>query len=447
MPTDNLLQKFVEYVQCNHMFESSDKILLAVSGGVDSVVMTDLFKKAGFRFGIAHCNFHLRGDDSDSDENFVRSLAEKHHVPIYCASFDTKSYAKEQKLSIEEAARKLRYDFFHTTAQKYAYQYIATAHHNNDAIETLFINLIRGTGITGLHGIRPVNGDIIRPLLTFSRQEIKCYATLNELPYHEDYTNNETIFLRNKIRQQLIPLLKEISPQIEKTMMRNMANFSDAEEIYHAAIEEKRKEIVTQKNGKYYLTKSKIRKLKPANAYMFEFLRDFGFNSTTTTQILMSLDKIGSSFFSATHTVLIDRNHIIIKQLQQSSDTSEYLIYKNATSTEVPVKLIFETSDNIINNNTHTDNNTIIVDHSKLQYPLILRKWRHGDRFQPFGMIGKRKVSDFFKDNHLSLFEKNEKWFLCNNDGKIIWIVGMRMDNHFRVNLSTTKVTKIIFCA
>ena len=161
----------------------------------------------------------------------------------------------------------------------------------------------------------------------------------------------------------------------------------------------------------------------------------------------MSLDKIGSSFFSVSHIVLIDRNHIIIKQLQQSSDTSEYLIYKNATSTEVPVKLIFETSDNIINNNTHTDNNTIIVDNSKLQYPLILRKWRHGDRFQPFGMIGKRKVSDFFKDNHLSVFEKNEKWFLCNNDGKIIWIVGMRMDNHFRVNLSTTKVTKIIFCA
>ena len=252
----SLLKLFTDHVEKERLFDRSDKVLLAVSGGIDSVVMADLFAKAGYTFGIAHCNFQLRGKDSDSDEAFVKSLAEHYHVPIHCITFDTLAFAKSNKLSVEEAARKLRYDFFDDTIQNNDYQFVATAHHLNDSIETFFINLIRGTGIAGLHGIVPKNGKIVRPLLPFTRQEITQYASENSLQYHEDYTNNETVFLRNKIRHQVVPLLKQISPQIEQTMRQNLLNIAEAECVFRSSIAEKRQQLFQHDGEKIIISKT-----------------------------------------------------------------------------------------------------------------------------------------------------------------------------------------------
>lgn len=441
---DILLQRFLEHVRNTGLFCESDKILLAVSGGIDSVVMTDLFAKAGFNFGIAHCNFQLRGTDSDSDEEFVGYLAKKNQVTIHKITFDTQAYAKEHKLSIEEAARELRYNFFDKTAREHIYRYVATAHHNNDAIETFFINLIRGTGIAGLRGIPQKNGNIVRPLLPFSRQEIFEYASRNQLPYHEDYTNSETVFLRNKIRIGLIPLLKEISPNIEQTMRHNMAHIADAEQIFRNSIDEKRQQLFRYSDGLTFVAKSEIRKLLPCNTYMFELLRDFGFNAPTVNDLLLSLDNSGKCFLSATHTIVVDRHDIVIKN-NSNEKSIEYQIPEGTEKIHNPITLIFKELNTAYTETPQSDKNTITADADKLQYPLTLRKWRPSDRFRPFGMKGTRKVSDFFKDNHLSLFEKAKKWLLCNADGKIIWIVGMRMDDFFRVDKHTKKTIEIFF--
>ncbi len=433
-----MLQRFVEHIQKTRLFSSDDKILLAVSGGVDSVVMTHLFLQAGYAFAIAHCNFNLRGADADADEILVRHMAEQYHTDIHCISFNTTEYAKQHRLSIEEAARKLRYDFFATTATQNGYRYIATAHHNNDAIETFFINLVRGTGITGLHGIRQKNKNIIRPLLPFSRQEISNYAAQHNLPFHEDYTNNDTTILRNKIRHNLIPLLKEISPQIEQTMTRNMANIASAEQIYNQAIEQK-KQLLVHKPEQIELSKDDIGQLNPRTTYLFEMLRQFGFNAHTVTEIANALNNTGKQFHTTTHTLLIDRDKIIIKPLTTAQFTSQFAVEENTLSVSQPLHITFEPAEANTITNLQTNNSTIIVDASKLQFPLVLRKWHTGDRFKPFGMKNTRKVSDFFKDQHLSLFEKNEKWLLCNANGQIIWIVDMRMDDLFRVTNSTSK--------
>ena len=443
MPANTLLQRFVEHQRQAALLQPADKVLLAVSGGVDSVVMAHLFAKAGYTFGIAHCNFHLRGGDSNSDEDFVRALAKQYQVPFHCAEFDTTAFAKEHKLSIEEAARKQRYDFFYRTASENGYSFIATAHHLNDAIETFFINLIRGTGLTGLHGIRAKNGNVIRPLLPFTRQEIAEYASDNKLPFHEDYTNNDTLFLRNKIRHNLLPVLKDISPQFERTMAQNMVNLADAEQILHQAIAEKQRQLFHYSNDEIKISKNDIRQLVSAHTSLFEMLRPFGFNATAVNNLLSSLDSAGKQLHSATHTILIDRNDIILRPLESSPDSNEYQIVEGTVCIKVPISLTFSHSEFDGCHSLVTDSDTVIVDTAKLKYPLLLRKWRTGDRFRPFGMKGARKVSDFFKDNRLSLFEKNEKWLLCNADGKIIWIVGMRMDDSFAVTESTKEITII----
>ena len=443
MSANTLLQRFVEHQRKAALFQPADKVLLAVSGGVDSVVMAHLFAKARYIFGIAHCNFHLRGDDSNSDEDFVRALAQQYQVPLHCAEFDTTAFAKEHKLSIEEAARKQRYDFFYRTASENGYLFIATAHHLNDSIETFFINLIRGTGLTGLHGIRAKNGNVIRPLLPFTRQEIAEYASANKLPFHEDYTNNDTLFLRNKIRHNLMPVLKDISPQIERTMAQNMDNLADAEQIFHQAIAEKRQQIFRCYNDEITISKNDILQLVSARTYLFETLRPFGFNATAVNNLLSSLDSAGKQLHSATHTILIDRNDIIIRPSENSPDSNEYQIFEDTVSIDVPISLTFSHLHFDGSHSLVTDSDAVIVDTAKLKYPLLLRKWRSGDRFRPFGMKGTRKVIDFFKDNRLSLFEKNEKWLLCNADGKIIWIVGMRMDDSFSVAKSTKEITII----
>lgn len=439
----SLLKLFTDHVEKERLFDRSDKVLLAVSGGIDSVVMADLFAKAGYTFGIAHCNFQLRGKDSDSDEAFVKSLAEHYHVPIHCITFDTLAFAKSNKLSVEEAARKLRYDFFDDTIQNNDYQFVATAHHLNDSIETFFINLIRGTGIAGLHGIVPKNGKIVRPLLPFTRQEITQYASENSLQYHEDYTNNETVFLRNKIRHQVVPLLKQISPQIEQTMRQNLLNIAEAECVFRSSIAEKRQQLFQHDGEKIIISKNIIRGLTPRNTYMFELLRPYGFNPTTVSVLLSALDNTGKSVFSKTHMALVGHNDIIISPIEKVPSAMELSIPEGVEIVSNPIKLSFGQIEAKSLTDLHTTDNTIIVDSAKLKYPLVLRKWQANDRFRPFGMKGTRKVSDFFKDNHLTRLEKNEKWLLCNANGQIIWIVGMRMDDTFKVDKKTEHITII----
>lgn len=441
--TDSLFEKFIEHLQSHPLFDHGDRILLTVSGGVDSVVMAELFHRANMEFGIAHCNFQLRGGDSMRDQNFVENLAEKYGVPLHLATFETSAYAKENKLSIEEAARELRYRFFEETRRNFRYEYIATAHHNNDSIETFFINLLRGTGIAGLHGIRPKHGHIIRPLLPFTRAEILDFAGKNKIDFCEDYTNSDTVFLRNKIRHNLIPLMKEISPAFERTMRKNIEHLAEVESIYKDSVKEMQERIFRHSDNKVTIQKDDIRKLNPPHAYLFEMLRPYGFNSATTENLLQMMDGTsGKMFRSESHTLLVDRGEIILKPI--GNDTaSEILIDKDIASIKEPIFLTFNNIHTEDLQNPKTAQNEILVDGGKLRYPLKLRKWKTGDRFKPFGMKGSRKVSDFFKDQHLSLFEKEEKWLLCNADDRIIWIVGMRMDDSFKITSDTKEVLKI----
>lgn len=441
----DLPQKFAEHIAQEQLFSNGDKILLTVSGGVDSTVLAELFHRTGLNFGIAHCNFQLRGSDSLRDQNFVENLAVKYHVPLHLTTFETTAFAKEKHLSIEEAARNLRYGFFEEIRQKLSYRYIATAHHCNDSIETFFINLLRGTGITGLHGIRPKNGNIIRPLLPFTRSEILGFALENGIDFCEDCTNNDTTFLRNRIRHTLVPILKEISPAFERTMQQNIEHLAEVEAIYKNSVKEKQQQILQHSGNKVIIPKNKIEELDNPRTYLFEMLRPFGFNASTTENILQIMNGTsGKLFHSGTHTLLLDRSDIIIKP-NEESESREFPIDENTECTENPICLIISKSENYASQNTKTSPNEITVDAKKIQYPLKLRKWQAGDRFQPFGMKGCRKVSDFFKDLHLSRFEKERKWILCNADNHIIWIVGMRMDDTFKVTPETKKILKIKF--
>ena len=297
-----MLQSFQSYIQKENLFLSSDKILLTVSGGIDSTLMCELFHKAKLNFGIAHCNFQLRAEESNGDEAFVGTLAEKYNVPFHTTTFTTSAYAKKNKLSIQFAARQLRYLWFEEIREHYKYNYIATAHHQDDSIETFFINLIRGTGISGLHGILPKHGNIIRPLLFTTKNKIETYSKKHKLKYREDSSNASDKYVRNKIRHHIIPVLKELNNSLENTINKSIQHIREVELIYKNDIENKRLKIVKQENNSVSISIKKLKKLQPLSTYLYEFLKPYNFNADTVREIISAIDGTsGKRFFSATH--------------------------------------------------------------------------------------------------------------------------------------------------
>lgn len=435
-----MLNSFLTFIRKEQLFKPSARILLAVSGGIDSVIMCELFHKAGIPFGIAHCNFRLRGKESDTDEQFVEELAVKYNVPFHSISFDTDIYAKKNKLSIQEGARKLRYEWFEKICSEFNYTYISTAHHQDDSIETFLINLIRGTGIAGLHGILPKQGKIIRPLLFTNKEKITAYAKKNRLDHREDSSNASDKYLRNKIRKSVLPALKKLNPAIDTVLLRDIEHLKDVEQIFRQEIARQRKKIVRVKNATVYISISKLQQLDPLPAYLFELLIPYDFNAATVEKIVNSLKGIpGKIFFSPSHRLIRDREELIIQEREELLLPEEILIVtekqKKAEAgnlklsfTKLPAGTKFSRSEK-----------SASLDFDLLQFPLSIRKWKKGDSFQPIGMKGRKKLSDFFIDRKLSLAEKENTWLLISGN-EIAWVIGQRIDDRFKITAKTKKI-------
>lgn len=441
-----MLNLFKTYINKEKLFSKTDTILLTVSGGIDSVVMCELFHKAGLKFGIAHCNFQLRGDESEGDENFVEELAEKYRVQFHSVSFDTSAFAKKNKLSIQVAARKLRYDWFEEIRTQFDYSFIATAHHQDDSIETFFINLIRGTGIAGLHGILPKQNNIIRPLLFTNKDQIELFAKKNKLEYREDSSNASDKYVRNKIRHKLIPILKELNPNIHKTIAEDIQRLSDTEKVYKKEIVDKRSKIIKEDKNGIQISIKELKKLNPIEPYLFEFLYPLGFNSATVDEIIESLNgQSGKQFFSATHRLIKDRDFLFLESRDKNQESrlkkkGNHFIKKNQTElSNDTLRLNFKTISKSTNYELRTTNSIANIDFDKLEFPLEVRKWKNGDIFYPLGMKGKKKLSDFFIDKKISISEKENIWLLTSKN-EIVWVIGLRLDDRFKVTDKTKKI-------
>ncbi len=438
---NNIEEVFLHTI--NNLALPSDRLLLAVSGGVDSMVMLHLFLQTDYAIGVAHCNFKLRGKDSDEDEFFVKQSADKHNFPFHSISFETEEYANELGISIQMAARELRYEWFRKIAQKNDYTYIATAHQRNDVIETFFVNTLRKTGIKGFCGIKAKTNNLIRPLLEFSRQEIENYALEHNISFREDQSNYSDNYVRNYIRLHIIPAFNTLQSNFEEVLFNTIGILNQQESIYRHRIEQTKKETMIHKNNFYTIDIQKLKQLPETKTYLFEWIYPFGFNMEQAEKIITVLDKEpGKLFYSSTHVLLKDRTTLIIKSrtLEKSSKIiennldNESFIFENLQFEYIKYKADFE-----IEKNTEI----AYFDADKLVFPLILRKWKHGDTFYPFGMQGCKKLSDYFTDNKISLFEKENTGILCNYTGEIIWIVGHRSDNRYRLTPHTENVLKI----
>ncbi|MCW3084677.1 MAG: tRNA(Ile)-lysidine synthetase [Bacteroidetes bacterium] len=434
-----MLQSFLDHIRKQQLFDPSARILLTVSGGIDSVVMCELFHKAGIDFGIAHCNFQLRGDESNDDETFVEQLAEKYSVSFHVAAFDTSTFAKKNKLSVQLAARQLRYEWFESIRKQYNYTCIATAHHRDDSVETFLINLIRGTGIAGLHGILPKQGNIIRPLLFTNKEEISAFAKKHKLKHREDSSNASDKYLRNKIRHSIIPLLQELNPAIGKNIAEDIGRLRNVELIYKKEIEKKRKKIIVVEGKTETILIRELLKLNPLETYLYEFLKPYHFNGDAVENIIRALDgRSGKQFLSDTHRLVKDRDVLLIEALQMNPE--KISIKKSTKIADVNgQQLVFKIQTRNAKFKIPVSKNTAAIDLEKLKFPLEIRKWEKGDAFQPIGMKGKKLLSDFFIDQKLSLIEK-ENVRLLISDNKIVWLIGYRMDERFKITEKTSKV-------
>ncbi len=412
--------KVAKYIERNKLLLPDDKVLVALSGGADSVALLRLLLKLGYACEAAHCNFHLRGEESDRDEQFVRQLCDALQVPLHVVHFDTEKEAEERHISIEMAARDLRYRWFEEVRQACGAGVIAVAHHQDDSVETVLLNLIRGTGINGLRGIQPKNGKIVRPLLCLTRKEIIDYLEGIGQSFVTDSTNLQDEYMRNKIRLNLLPLMEEINPSVKKSILQTAAHLNEAHLIYMKGIERAKQRV--QADGGIDI--NALLQEPATEALLFEMLSPLGFNASQVEDIFGTLQgQSGKTFTSAGWCVVKDRDKLLIEPRQE------------ATEPKLEVKEYDYSSDFII----PRDKSTACFDADKLHHPLSLRLWQQGDTFVPFGMKGRKKVSDYLTDRKFSLLQKARQWVLCCGED-IIWLVGERSDNRFRVDETTQRV-------
>lgn len=436
-------EKFEAFVREQKLFDKNDRVLVALSGGVDSVVLATLMLRSGYTFSVAHCNFHLRGEESNRDERFVRSWAEKNKIKLFVSEFDTYEYMQQKGISLEMAARELRYSMFNNLMTSQGFSLLATAHHADDSAETFFINLLRGTGIAGLHGILPKHDNIVRPLLFAIRKDIFDFAKANNIPFVEDSTNEETQFLRNKIRHRLFPLLKDLCPNFDTVIKKDIDRLRETEIVFRSVIERLRADIIEKESNICKINIDRLRKLHPIRILLYELLSEYGFNETDSNNVLASLDKeSGKQFFSKTHRLLKDRNYLFITPLNADQHQERYLLNESQNMVNEPIHLVLETLEDLTFVNISKDRNIAMFDKDMLQFPLVLRHWKQGDAFVPFGMRKSKKLSDFFTSEKYSLIDKQQQWLLCSGDD-IIWIVGRRTDNRYRISEKTKTILRI----
>jgi tRNA(Ile)-lysidine synthase len=431
---------FKNYIKSDFPYLSTGKILVAVSGGVDSVVLAHLCKSAKLNFSIAHCNFNLRGEESDADENFLLDLADALDVEIFTESFDTKTYAADANLSIQMAARALRYNWFNELSAAMGFDFILTGHHINDDLETFLINFIRGTGLEGLTGIKAENEKVLRPLLRFSRQEIETFAREKRFHWREDSSNTDSKYMRNRIRHQIIPIMENINPQLLEGFTRTQTYLKESFDLIEDYIGLLYSQIVSKDVYGYRLNIATLEKIPNTKAVLYQLLKSFGFTEWNDVADLLTAQP-GKMVFSPTHRLIKDRDYLILTEVTSEKITRDFKISKGEEIVMLPIgKLTFHKVDKI----GDTPSNCIYVAEDKLKYPLILRKWKNGDHFYPFGMKGKKKISDFFKDKKLSLPEKEEAWLLCSEDD-IVWVVNHRADGRFAITGPSQNILKITY--
>ena len=466
-----MLEQFQAYINRYHLIAEGDRLILALSGGIDSMVLADLLLKAKVEFVAAHCNFHLRGEESDGDEKFVREYAEQNGIQCFVKHFETEKYAAEQGVSIEMAARDLRYAWFEELRQQLGYDKIAVAHHADDQAETFFINLLRGAGLRGLKGMQPQNGAIIRPLLWTSREQIHQYAIENSITWREDHTNAETIYLRNKIRNQFLPVFDELHPEARQGLYKSLEHLSAENELYRALLKEKLAQIVEHdgdvqrlpysafldcfvpRNDAKRMLEAKVPELAvpeasrrvegPTFSYqlLFEWLRQYGFNTSQCHFIFEAMETgIGNKYFSPTHQLVIGRNELQLSEIKSVEDEG---IQIEVGEEEIfsPIHLQFSKLQKTVDFVIDKSPDVAQLDFNKLKFPLTLRHWHHGDRFHPLGMKGSKLLSDFFVDQKFTECQKHNVWLLVSADNDILWVVGYRIDDRYK----TTSETKSVF--
>ncbi|WP_018628272.1 tRNA lysidine(34) synthetase TilS [Niabella aurantiaca] len=438
----DLLARFVNYVHRHHLFTKNDRLLLAVSGGVDSVVLGQLCKLAGFDFGLAHCNFQLRGDASDADELFVKTLAENWNVPIFSIRFNTSEFAEANRLSIQEAARELRYEWFEEVRKKEVFDYVLTAHHANDNVETVLMSFFRGTGMNGLTGIKEKNGALVRPLLFARRGELEQFLKEQSLSFVQDASNLKDDYTRNFIRNRLLPQLASVYPEVEQNLIGNVQRFREANALYRQSVAQYRKKLVTRKGAELHLPVLLLLKTVAPLTVLFEIIKDYGFSAGQLPEVFaLTTSDPGRFIASTTHRIIRDRKHLIIAPLAPAAG-SRVAVEEPGSYFFDAGKLELRLKEN--ESTIPTVAETAWLDARHIQFPLMLRPWRTGDYFYPLGMEKKKKVARFLIDHKLSATEKEKVWVLEMGQ-KIIWIVGYRIDHRFRVTGTTGEVLEIIY--
>ncbi len=431
---------FIDFIERNNLFKQGSKILAAVSGGMDSVLMVHLLKSAGFDIGIAHCNFQLRGENSESDQQFCNGLAQQLKVPFHSICFDTVKYASDNKISVQMAARGLRYQWFEQIRQQYGYSFIALAHHQNDAIETILLNLIRGTGIAGLHGILPKSGLLVRPLLFLTRDQIEGIINENELTYVEDSSNSSVKYARNKLRLKVIPLLKELNPGLEHTFEKNLEHFRNLELLLNQRLVDLKASIFIAHNNEFDLPIAALKNLVPQRLLLFKLLQEYGVNETIIDGLILALNKHpGKIFETAEYRLILDRDKLIISKKEEHL-IEPVLIYENVQAVKYArfqLTILHDDSPLIVKDNLMAT----AIDTDLLVYPLMMRPWVQGDYFYPLGMNNRKKLSDFFIGQKIPRHHKNDVPLLINGNGDIIWVGGYRLDERYKVTGDTKKVT------
>ena len=425
--------KVQQFISEKSLFIREEKLILGISGGADSVCLMHVFLELGYSFELAHCNFNLRGEESDADEYFVKDLAKEHQLKVHIKQFDTLVYAAENKISTQMAARDLRYAWFEKLRIKSNAKYLAIAHHANDDVETFFINLVRGSGLKGFLGIKEKNNAIVRPLLSVSRLEIEQYLKDRGLVFREDSSNASVKYLRNKIRHELIPLLAQMNPSIQQTVKDEMRILEGVAQIYASKVEEVRKDLTQEKNGIVQLEISALLALNPLHSYLYELLSAYGFYAVESISKALQ-GQSGKQFFSSTHQLVVDRENIFISLLNKENEVFE--ITEKTISLVYPLEINFKV---MADKTIIYDNNIAQLDVEKLKFPLTLRKWKEGDKFMPLGMKKFKKLSDFFIDNKFSIIDKQEQWLLCSGVD-IVWVLGCRIDERYKLESNTKKV-------
>ena len=437
-----MTEKFLSFIEQNHLCTKTQRIMLAVSGGIDSIVMTDLFSMGGYDCVLLHCNFGLRGEESDGDEAFVRSVAARYDFPVFVRRFSTEEYAEEKGISIQMAARELRYAWFEEFSGDKKDEVIATAHNLNDSVETVLLNLSRGTGMKGLTGIPVVNGMYIRPLLFASRMEILEYGRVNNLQYREDSSNASKKYRRNKIRHDLIPVFEEINPSFIYTMGENIRRFIESHSIYRDQVVKIRDELFDTRDTHIEISIDSIRQLHPRKSWLYELFSEFGFSMDQCLNIENILySDSGKQFISPTHRLFRDREKFMVFKLEETAFDRYYIDSPNSR-VSLPFSMDIEVMDRARLKDFPGSEKIACLDLEKLNFPLILRKWQHGDYFFPLGMDQMKKVSDFYIDNKIPVPVKNRTWILTSGK-KIVWIVGLRIDNRFRITEETKQILKL----